>query len=312
MQKYQDILFVSTGMADETDALKQALSLARNNQANLTALIIHPKFPSHLADYEKKHEQALMDELRAAVQKVGTQIGVDTSALTLAIEAESKNKPAVSIIKHVLKGSVDLVIKQAEQKDSGKGFKALDMDLLRQCPCAVWLCRPIENHRQDIKIAVAIDPTSETPEGHDLSVRLLKLSRNLADTCSGDLHIISCWEYEFEGAMRHNPWIKVPEAEITKAINTELDFHRTGLDKLINESGIGGKNEVHHIRGRTDKVIPQHVLDKNIDILVMGTVARTGIAGFVIGNTAENIVQNLTCSLLALKPNGFVSPVKAY
>jgi nucleotide-binding universal stress UspA family protein len=53
-------------------------------------------------------------------------------------------------------------------------------------------------------------------------------------------------------------------------------------------------------------------LDKDIDILVMGTVARTGIAGFIIGNTAENILQTVTCSLLARKPNGFISPVQAY
>jgi nucleotide-binding universal stress UspA family protein len=54
------------------------------------------------------------------------------------------------------------------------------------------------------------------------------------------------------------------------------------------------------------------VEDREIDILVMGTVARTGLPGFVLGNTAENIVQKLSCSLLALKPQGFVSPVKAY
>lgn len=44
----------------------------------------------------------------------------------------------------------------------------------------------------------------------------------------------------------------------------------------------------------------------------MGTVARTGIPGFIIGNTAENTLREIRCSLLALKPNGFVSPVKAY
>jgi len=44
----------------------------------------------------------------------------------------------------------------------------------------------------------------------------------------------------------------------------------------------------------------------------MGTVARTGILGCLMGNTAENIVVELKCSLLALKPGGFVSPVKAY
>lgn len=52
------------------------------------------------------------------------------------------------------------------------------------------------------------------------------------------------------------------------------------------------------------------VTQENIDILVMGTLARTGIAGFVIGNTAENIVQSIECSLVALKPEGFVSPIK--
>ena len=59
-------------------------------------------------------------------------------------------------------------------------------------------------------------------------------------------------------------------------------------------------------------MIPKHLEDNKIDILVMGTVARTGIQSFVIGNTAENVLQKVTCSLLALKPNGFVSPVKAY
>jgi nucleotide-binding universal stress UspA family protein len=56
----------------------------------------------------------------------------------------------------------------------------------------------------------------------------------------------------------------------------------------------------------------QIIEDKKIDVLVMGTVARTGIPGFIIGNTAESVVQQLSCSLLALKPNGFISPVTAY
>ncbi|HRE31359.1 MAG TPA: universal stress protein, partial [Candidatus Berkiella sp.] len=35
------------------------------------------------------------------------------------------------------------------------------------------------------------------------------------------------------------------------------------------------------------------------------------IPGFIIGNTAENVLQKISCSLLALKPNGFISPVKS-
>jgi nucleotide-binding universal stress UspA family protein len=38
-------------------------------------------------------------------------------------------------------------------------------------------------------------------------------------------------------------------------------------------------------------------------------VGRTGIPGFLIGNTAEQVLSEVTCSVLALKPRGFVSPV---
>jgi len=49
--------------------------------------------------------------------------------------------------------------------------------------------------------------------------------------------------------------------------------------------------------------------EHGIDLIVMGTVCRTGVAGFFIGNTAENVLQQVDCSVLTVKPEGFVSPV---
>jgi hypothetical protein len=43
----------------------------------------------------------------------------------------------------------------------------------------------------------------------------------------------------------------------------------------------------------------------------MGTVCRTGVPGFFIGNSAENVRQHVDCSSLAVKPKGFVTPVKS-
>jgi universal stress protein E len=42
----------------------------------------------------------------------------------------------------------------------------------------------------------------------------------------------------------------------------------------------------------------------------MGTVGRAGIAGLLIGNTAEKILHQVECSVMTVKPDGFVSPVK--
>lgn len=41
----------------------------------------------------------------------------------------------------------------------------------------------------------------------------------------------------------------------------------------------------------------------------MGTVARTSLPGFFMGNTAEDVLSQLDCSVLAVKPPGFVTPV---
>jgi nucleotide-binding universal stress UspA family protein len=42
----------------------------------------------------------------------------------------------------------------------------------------------------------------------------------------------------------------------------------------------------------------------------MGTIARSGVTGLLMGNTAERVFGHVNCSVLAVKPAGFVSPVK--
>ena len=48
----------------------------------------------------------------------------------------------------------------------------------------------------------------------------------------------------------------------------------------------------------------------DIDLIIMGTVGRVGIPGLIIGNTAESILEQTKCSILAIKPEGFKTPVK--
>jgi universal stress protein E len=314
MQKFHNILFVGHGTDDETDALKQALSLARNNKAALSILIVCPEFPKEMGDYRDKYEASLKEQMQKAIQATREIIKVSEAEMPVQIQVESGGTPAIRIVRHVLKNAYDLVIKEVEPKDGGKGFKAMDMELMRKCPCPVWLTRPISRHRNEMKIAVAIDPESKATEGRDLSIRLLQLANSLAATCAGTLNIISCWHFEHEEYLRNNAggWVRVPKHELDQMVAKRQGEHSAALESLINESAItGGEYYIHQIKGLPEQFIPDFVDREGIDILVMGTVARTGIYSFVIGNTAENILQKVGCSLLALKPNGFVSPVKA-
>jgi nucleotide-binding universal stress UspA family protein len=45
-------------------------------------------------------------------------------------------------------------------------------------------------------------------------------------------------------------------------------------------------------------------------MIVMGTLARVGIPGLFIGNTAERALDHVDCDILAIKPKGFVTPVR--
>jgi hypothetical protein len=72
-------------------------------------------------------------------------------------------------------------------------------------------------------------------------------------------------------------------------------FTTTHADRLDGVS-------VQLIEGEPERAIP-HFIDRNgIDLVVMGTVARSGIRGLVMGNTAERVLQRLRGSVLAVKP----------
>ena len=87
-------------------------------------------------------------------------------------------------------------------------------------------------------------------------------------------------------------------------------LHRKYLRTLLEQVDVTElKPHLHLIEGDPVERIPDLVMEQGIDLLVMGTVCRTGLAGFFIGNTAEKVLSEVNCSVLTVKPKGFVTPV---
>lgn len=312
MRRFQSILYVTRGTADQSDALQQALSLARNNAAALHALVVSPPLPKAFTEYGAGFETTLVDRLKGSIASAQAVLKMNPDEVHVEVDVECGDRPAARIVRRALRNAHDMLIKDAEAADRSAGLRALDMELLRLCPCPVWLCRPLKHSDEEMSIAVAVDPQSAEPAGRDLAIQLLRLSRSLTDAFHARLNVISCWDFEFEEYLRHQPWMKLPQVDIDRSVLTAERDHRAALDAVIEDAGIAGPLKVHHQRGRPDQTILRLVDDLHIDLLVMGTVARAGIPGLFIGNTAENVMSEIRCSLLALKPNGFVSPVRAY
>jgi nucleotide-binding universal stress UspA family protein len=64
------------------------------------------------------------------------------------------------------------------------------------------------------------------------------------------------------------------------------------------------------LKGEPGDLIPKLAARMEVELIVMGTVSRSGVAGFLIGNTAEMILRRVRCSVLTVKPDGFVTPVR--
>lgn len=311
MQKFNNILFLSQGVMDNRESLAQSIRLAWRNKAQLTGLVVCPHLPNDMNDYEEQYERWLLESLQNLVHESLVEHDMSSDDMQFPVKLIVADKPAIQAIRYVQQHGINLVIKDAEpNKTNSRALRAIDMSLLRKCPCPVWLNRPSDKPRSHQRVAVAVNPNATTDEEHSLSISLLQLSRAIADSCDSQLHIISCWEYQLEHYLEDHVWIKVSPEDLNQQIESAKQQHEEALQSVIDASGIGGDMVLHPLHGTPDDEIPNCVDETEIDVLVMGTLARTGIPGVVIGNTAENILQNVSCSLVALKSEQFKSPIE--
>jgi nucleotide-binding universal stress UspA family protein len=100
------------------------------------------------------------------------------------------------------------------------------------------------------------------------------------------------------------------QTQVDRYVEDSRAGARKALDDLLGKSpDRTGRRFVHLLKGDPAEVIAEFAKAGGVDLIVMGTVARTGIGGLLIGNTAESTLQRVDCSVLAVKPDGFVSPV---
>jgi len=83
------------------------------------------------------------------------------------------------------------------------------------------------------------------------------------------------------------------------------------MNELLARYTVKGLNpQVHLTEGNAyEEVILSLAREEYIEIIVMGTVSRVGLPGLFIGNTAEEVLRQVDCSVLTVKPDGFVTPV---
>jgi len=267
MSNFNNILFVSHGLGGEEEGLKQALHMANSNDASLSILIACPPFPENLGDYIASYEESIVERMKKNIQAAKSALKISKKNIQIPIKLEYGTAPDVRIIRYVLRHSHDLLIKQAEASPKQKGFKAVDMELLRKCPCPIFMVRPAKHNDKEARIAVAIDVKDEDPVERELSLDLLNYASSLVRHYSEKLDIISCWSFRLENYLRDGTWIKVPESELNQMILEVKQDHDAALKAIIEKAKIAIPYQTHLQKGLPEETIPSFVDHHKIDIL---------------------------------------------
>jgi nucleotide-binding universal stress UspA family protein len=322
MQPFKNILCVICPGPDGSGIVARALTLAENSQARLTVVEVIDEIPPGTKLMERALSAVDLQAEIIAVHRKRLQELVASLSSNFEIQTEVlTGVPFLEIIRDVLRNGHDLVIKMAESGGlMDRVFGSDDMHLLRKCPCPVWLVTP-EPPKVYHRILAAVDvnndyPTKELNTRHLLNVQIIEMANSLALSEFAELHIVHVWNAMLESTMR-GAFINRPENEIVAYVEDVRQRHQQSLNVLMDET-IGNLEqntlehinpEIHLIKGSPRSEIPAFAGEIKADLVVMGTVARTGLPGFFMGNTAETILNQLNCSVLAIKPPGFETPV---
>ena len=311
MKQFKNLLVVVNGEGDVSrdQALQRAADLAVQNNAHITVMdvvsapadylqtykdiINADELAGLLVDERQKRLDAVIEPLIERGIKINTEVVV--------------GRDFIEIIRQVLRNRHDVLIKVAN--DHPSSFDSSDFHLMRKCPQPVWLIKP-QSTPPSHKILAAIDLAMEgTDEGKALNRLIMDLSASLARWENAELDVVCCWSLYGETALRYSAFMKIADEKLSAMLQVEEATYKNRLQQLVADYDDVVINS-HMIKGSAKTCIAQFVREKRSDIVVMGTVGRTGIPGLLIGNTAETVLQQIDTSVMTVKPDGFSSPIE--
>ena len=280
-------------------AVDRAIELARRCGASIKLVDVISVPASARSYLSNETEQMVTTARREHLAKLAasiTDVPVEHELLT--------GRPAQAIIAEAIKGDFDLVVRShardlaAEPRTLG----AIDMQLFRSCPSPVWAVGPGAQHAPR-RVVAAVHANPGDDEEQQLNARIIAAAAEMAS--AGGLIVFQAWNAFAADMLRS----RYSEEEFGGYVKAAADAARSDVDALLDTVELPEGTHIELREGTPEEVLPAYVVSEGIDLVVMGTIARTGIAGLIMGNTAERLLQRLTCSVMAVKPERFQPPI---
>lgn len=317
MRRFKKILYVhDAGSKAAASTVILAQDLATRNRGQLDLIDVFDTRPAMFGSNTwLLFRDRWLSDARQSLDKLAASANTGKDLKTTIVEG----RPHIEVVREVIRNGYDLVIKPIGPNDLvDRLLGRLDMQLLRHCPCPVWLSKG-ETYGEIDTVLAAVDggKAGSEPVEEALNRQILELTFSLCADSRARMHVGHAWYLPYMSLYTHRR-AGIPKEVIEGYLRDEKRFHRNWLNRLLRKAtgwvgaDISGsvKQYTHLPNGVAGQEIPKLIEKLQADLVVMGTVARGGVSGLVMGNTAEQILDQVTCSVLAVKPPDFVSQVR--
>ena len=314
MKRFKNILACVDLDGAAHPALERAVMLAKLNAGHVKIVAVHEGLPTWasmlLPSKAQNWEEVVVAEAEKRLEALSAPLA------TSGVPVETKLVSGLSylaIIREAIAGKHDLVLKCLELESTldNPVISSTDMHLLRKCPCPMWLIRPeasageSEAPKPFRRILAAVDPLPVESED-SINIKILEMATSLARLENCKLFIVRVYESIGQSLLVEN----VSSSEFSEYME-HIQMVRIKNDKEFIGRFAGGQDQfdVRYLFGTPSTMIADVARKEEVDLVVMGTIARGGVTGKLMGRTAENVLRQTTCSVLGVKPADFVCPV---
>ena len=216
---------------------------------------------------------------------------------------------AEGLVRQVLKHRPQLLLMESHRHSRlARPFLSnTDWELIRNCPCPLWLSKPART-RVGGPVIAAVDPLHAHAKPAALDGVIIEHALRVSGQPK---RVLMCHAYDFprqppviDGSIEAY-WV-MSEQEVRRY---EAMLHDE-LAKLADSTGIPERNRIV-AAGDPALVLPRVVRKHRAALLVMGAVSRSAVRRLFIGHTAERLVERVDCDVLVVKPRGFKTTVTA-
>jgi universal stress protein E len=310
MKKLRRVLVaVKDPRSRNSAAVSKGAELAQATGASLELFhgITEP-IPAEAFIYGKRKLADIEREVRrrqvAALERTANRLRARGSRVSVAADWDFPSHEA--IVRRAIRAKADIIV--AEQHEGWRTLPWLlhltDWELLRLSPIPVLLVKSRRAYRRPVVLA-ALDPGHTFAKSARLDEEILRAADAVAGALHGTLHAMHAY---FAGTgIPISPEFSGSDvlAQVSAAVEREArrSFARELLDSRI------PKSRQHLVERHAVDAIPQIARRIRADIVVMGAVSRSGLRRAFIGNTAERILNQLSCDVLVVRPPKFHSTI---